>query len=46
MLGPANVFLMVVAGKFANDEIREPGNQAEINIKAPAAYNPYWLALT
>ena len=41
IFGAANIFLMDKGGEFANDEMRELGNQFAINIKHTAAYAPW-----
>ena len=41
IFGAANMFLMDNSGEFANDEMRELGNQFGINIKHTAAYTPW-----
>ena len=41
IFGAATTFLMDNGGEFANDEMRELGNQFGINIKHTAAYAPW-----
>ena len=41
IFGAANMFLMDNDSEFANDELRELGNQFGINIKHTAAYAPW-----
>ena len=46
IFGAANTCLMDNGGEFANDEMREFGNQYGINIKQTVAYNPWSNGLT
>ena len=41
IFGAANMFLMDNGGQFANDELRELGNQFGINTKHTAAFAPW-----
>ena len=41
IFGAASIFRMDKGGEFANDEMRELGNQLGINIKDTAAYAPW-----
>ena len=41
MFGAASTFLMDNGGEFANDEMRELGNQYGIYIKQAVAYSPW-----
>ena len=41
IFGAANIFLMDNGGEFANDELRELGNQFGIDIKHTAAFAPW-----
>ena len=46
IFGAANTCLMDNGDEFANDEMREFGNQYGINIKQTVAYNPWSNGLT